>query len=68
MKQDPEIADLAEHAPGLLGNLIQKLENFYMVTAETNVNDPVLRQIPPVAKKARDLRASMSEIAKAKGL
>ena len=58
--QDPEIADLSEHAPALLTSLIQKLESLYMTIAEADVNDPVLRRIPATAKKAREMRLAMS--------
>ena len=61
--QDAEISDLAEHAPGLLNTLIQRLESMYMSVAENDVGDPILRKIGPVAKKAKDLRAAMSDIA-----
>jgi hypothetical protein len=33
-----------------------------MTIAEQNPGDPVLRQIPPVAKKAREMRAALSEL------
>ena len=57
--QDPEIADLAQHAPALLNSVIQKLENFYMQTAEKNSSDPILRVIPPLTHKARAMKASL---------
>jgi hypothetical protein len=52
--QDPEIADLGEHAPGLLGSMISKLEALYMSLAENS--DPAAKKIPGVVKKAREMR------------
>ncbi|RMZ89994.1 hypothetical protein DV736_g2785, partial [Chaetothyriales sp. CBS 134916] len=57
---DPEIADLSEDGPALLTSLIQKLESLYMTTAEEDLNNPVLRQIPPTAKKAREIRTGLT--------
>jgi len=58
-KQDPEIADLSQHAPALISSLIQKLESLYMTMAEHDPADPVLRTIPSIAKKARDMKAAL---------
>jgi hypothetical protein len=58
--QDPEIADLAQHAPGLLTSLIQKLERLYMTVAERNPSDPALRIMPVVSRRAKEMRATMS--------
>lgn len=57
--QDPEIADLAQHAPALLSSLIQKLESLYMTLAERDPRDPALQIMPVVSKKAKDMRASL---------
>ncbi|KAJ4662219.1 hypothetical protein HRR93_009561 [Exophiala dermatitidis] len=57
--QDPEIADLAQHAPSLLSSLIQRLESLYMAIAERDPRDPALQIMPIVSKKAKDMRASL---------
>ncbi len=59
MCQDPEIADLAQHAPALLSSLIQKLEGLYLTIAERDPNDPALQLMPLVSKKAKDMRATL---------
>jgi len=38
---------------------VQKLESLYMNIAERNPGDPVLKMIPPIAKKAKDMRAAL---------
>ncbi|KIW99419.1 uncharacterized protein Z518_11407 [Rhinocladiella mackenziei CBS 650.93] len=58
---DPEIADLAQHAPALLSSLIQKLESLYMTMAERDPRDPALHIMPAVSKKAKDMRASLQD-------
>jgi hypothetical protein len=57
--QDPEIADLAQHAPALLSSLIQKLERLYMEIAERDPTDPALQIMPVVSRKAKDMKASL---------
>jgi hypothetical protein len=54
-KQDPELADLSQHAPGLLGSLVQKLESLYMQTSERDPTSPILREIQPIARRARQM-------------
>ncbi|EXJ93344.1 hypothetical protein A1O1_01736 [Capronia coronata CBS 617.96] len=56
---DPEIADLAQHAPALLSSLIQKIEGLYMAIAERDPRDPALQIMPIVSKKAKDMRTSL---------
>jgi len=56
---DPEIADLAQHAPALLSSLIQKLEGLYLALAERDPRDPALQIMPLVSKRAKDMRASL---------
>ncbi|KAK5194075.1 hypothetical protein LTR99_005694 [Exophiala xenobiotica] len=56
---DPEIADLAQHAPALLTSLIQKLEGLYMTIAERDPRDPALQLMPLVSRKAKDMKASL---------
>ena len=36
--------------------LVQRLEGLYMTIAETNVRDPILRRIPALSRRARELR------------
>ncbi len=52
--QDPEIQDVA---PRILDVLSQRLESQYMLIAEADPQDPVLRKIPPLARQARELKA-----------
>ncbi len=59
MNKDPEIADLAQHAPALLSSLIQKLEGLYMTIAERDPRDPALQLMPLVSRKAKDMKASL---------
>ncbi|KAI1614824.1 hypothetical protein EDD37DRAFT_564655 [Exophiala viscosa] len=56
---DPEIADLAEHAPALLSSFIQKLESLYMTIAERDPRDPALQLMPLVSKRAKDMRTAL---------
>ncbi|KAK5058567.1 hypothetical protein LTR84_010830 [Exophiala bonariae] len=56
---DPEIADLAQHAPQLLSSLIQKIEGLYMTIAERDPRDPALRIMPAVSRRAKDMMASL---------
>ncbi|KIV87070.1 hypothetical protein PV11_02641 [Exophiala sideris] len=60
---DPEIADLAEHAPALLSSFIQKLESLYMTIAERDPRDPALQLMPLVSKRAKDMRAALLSMA-----
>jgi WD40 repeat protein len=57
--QDPEIADLAQHAPALLSSLIQKLERLYMTIAERDPADPALQIMPAVSRRAKEMRSSL---------
>lgn len=63
MQQDPELADLSQHAPGLLISLVQKLESLYMQESERDPSSPILREIQPVARRARSM---ISEVAEAR--
>jgi hypothetical protein len=56
---DPEIADLAQHAPALLNSLIAKLEGLYMTIAETDPRDPALQIMPLVSRRAKEMRGSL---------
>ncbi|OAP57818.1 hypothetical protein AYL99_08556 [Fonsecaea erecta] len=56
---DPEISDLAQHAPALLSSLIQKLERLYMTIAERDPSDPALQIMPVVSRKAKEMRATL---------
>jgi len=51
--QDP---DIREVAPKIMDILIQRLENLYMSIAENTPHDPILRKIPPLSRRARELR------------
>ncbi|OAG45079.1 hypothetical protein AYO21_00427 [Fonsecaea monophora] len=56
---DPEISDLAQHAPALLSSLIQKLERLYLTIAERDPTDPALQIMPIVSRRAKEMRASL---------
>ena len=61
LRQDPELADLSQHAPGLLNSLVQKLESLYMQTSERDPTSSILREIQPVARRARSMIAEVLE-------
>ncbi|KKA20490.1 hypothetical protein T310_5478 [Rasamsonia emersonii CBS 393.64] len=48
--------DIREVAPRIMDILIQRLESLYMSIAENNPHDPVVRRIPPLSRRARELR------------
>ncbi|KAL2007658.1 hypothetical protein VTN00DRAFT_7640 [Thermoascus crustaceus] len=48
--------DIREVAPKIMDILIQRLESLYMAIAENNPHDPILRKIPPLSRRARELR------------
>ncbi|KAK2755745.1 hypothetical protein FQN54_005895 [Arachnomyces sp. PD_36] len=48
--------DILEVAPKIMDVLIQRLEALYMHVAEKNPHEPLLRQIPPLTRRARELR------------
>ncbi|OJJ44143.1 hypothetical protein ASPZODRAFT_72378 [Penicilliopsis zonata CBS 506.65] len=50
--------DLREVAPKIMDILIQRLESLYMTIAENTPHDPVLRKIPPLSRRARELRGT----------
>ncbi|KAL1871777.1 hypothetical protein Plec18167_006927 [Paecilomyces lecythidis] len=51
-------ADIREVAPKIMDILIQRLEGLYMAIAENNPHNPILRKIPPLSRRARELRGS----------
>jgi hypothetical protein len=57
--KDREIAEIATHAPQLLDSIISKVEGLYMSLAEEDAGNPIIKLIPPVARKARDLRTAL---------
>ncbi|KAL1967307.1 hypothetical protein VTN77DRAFT_3353 [Rasamsonia byssochlamydoides] len=48
--------DIREVAPRIMDILTQRLESLYMSIAENNPHDPILRKIPPLSRRARELR------------
>ncbi|KAH8704207.1 hypothetical protein BGW36DRAFT_370876 [Talaromyces proteolyticus] len=50
---DPDIRDVS---PKIMDILIQRLDGLYMAAAEKNPHDVVLRKIPPLSRRARELR------------
>ncbi|KAI9376644.1 hypothetical protein BJX61DRAFT_152619 [Aspergillus egyptiacus] len=47
--------DIREVAPKIMEILTQRLDALYMGVAQNNPHDPVLRRIPPLARRAREL-------------
>ncbi|KZF20649.1 hypothetical protein L228DRAFT_176235 [Xylona heveae TC161] len=56
---DTRDPDILEVAPKIMDVLSQRLEGLYMRIAETNPHDPALRMIPPLARRARDLKSTV---------
>ncbi|KAL4868275.1 hypothetical protein BDV12DRAFT_170067 [Aspergillus spectabilis] len=48
--------DIREVAPKIMEILIQRLDNLYMSVAKEAPHDPILRRIPSLARRARELR------------
>lgn len=49
-------SDIREVAPKIMDILTQRLESLYMAIAENTPHDPILRKIPPLSRRARELR------------
>jgi hypothetical protein len=58
--QDPEIADLSEHAPALLNSVVQKLETLHDEISRDRPYDQILQTIARVNGKAQTMRAALS--------
>ena len=58
--QDTEINELSSHAPALMDSIVSKLENLYTQYVNTSPNDPVVRMIPPIMHRAREVRSAMA--------
>ncbi|KAI9831217.1 MAG: hypothetical protein M1819_005145 [Sarea resinae] len=54
---DPSDPEIHEVAPQIMDIISQRLEGLYMRIAETNPHDPVLRKIPPLTRRARELKS-----------
>lgn len=50
--QEPELGEIA---PRIMEVLTQRLETLYMTMAGNNPHDPILRRIPPLSRRAREL-------------
>ncbi|KAJ9220714.1 hypothetical protein DTO027B5_2241 [Paecilomyces variotii] len=50
--------DIREVAPKIMDILIQRLESLYMAIAENDPHNPILRKIPPLSRRARELRGA----------
>ncbi|KKK12448.1 hypothetical protein P175DRAFT_0501482 [Aspergillus ochraceoroseus IBT 24754] len=48
--------DIREVAPKIMDILIQRLDALYMSVAAHSPHDPILRRVPPLARRARELR------------
>ncbi|KAL2825476.1 hypothetical protein BDW59DRAFT_73139 [Aspergillus cavernicola] len=48
--------DIREVAPKIMEILIQRLDGLYMSVAGAAPHDPILRRIPPLARRAKELR------------
>ncbi|KGO71092.1 hypothetical protein PITC_080290 [Penicillium italicum] len=57
---NPRDTDLREVAPRILDIMSQRLNTLYMSVVERNPHDPILRHISPLARRARELQASLS--------
>ncbi|KXG52666.1 uncharacterized protein PGRI_079220 [Penicillium griseofulvum] len=57
---NPRDTDLREVAPRILDIMSQRLNTLYMSVVEHNPHDPILRLISPLARRARELHASLS--------
>ncbi|KAJ5518482.1 hypothetical protein N7453_000904 [Penicillium expansum] len=57
---NPRDTDLREVAPRILDIMSQRLNTLYMSVVERNPHDPILRHISPLARRARELHASLS--------
>ncbi|OJJ35676.1 hypothetical protein ASPWEDRAFT_155743 [Aspergillus wentii DTO 134E9] len=53
---NPMDPDIREVAPKIMDILTQRLEALYMAIAENSPHDPILRKIPPLSRRARELR------------
>ena len=51
--KDPDIRDVA---PKIMDILSQRLESLYMTIAGNTPHDPILPRIPPLSRRARELR------------
>ncbi|KUL85259.1 hypothetical protein ZTR_08973 [Talaromyces verruculosus] len=49
-------SDIREVAPQIMDIFIQRLDGLYRTVVEANPHDPLLRKIPPLVRRARDLR------------
>uniref|UniRef100_A0A093V3A9 Uncharacterized protein C20G4.08 n=1 Tax=Talaromyces marneffei PM1 TaxID=1077442 RepID=A0A093V3A9_TALMA len=48
--------DIREVAPQIMDIFIQRLDGLYRAIVEVNPHDPLLRKIPPLVRRARELR------------
>ncbi|CEN61430.1 hypothetical protein ASPCAL08084 [Aspergillus calidoustus] len=53
---NPNDPDIREVAPKIMDILIQRLDGLYMAVAKEAPHDPILRRIPPLSRRARELR------------
>lgn len=53
---NPADQDIRELAPSIMDILGQRLNSLYMTIAGSNPQDPILRMIPPLSRRARELR------------
>ncbi|KAL2808189.1 hypothetical protein BJX63DRAFT_436377 [Aspergillus granulosus] len=52
---NPMDPDIREVAPRIMDILIQRLDGLYMAVAKEAPHDPILRRIPPLSRRAREL-------------
>ncbi|MCJ1358588.1 MAG: hypothetical protein MMC33_008588 [Icmadophila ericetorum] len=60
---DPHDPDIRDVTPRIMGVLRQRLETQYMNIAEQNPQDPVLRRIPPLTARVREIASLHSSMA-----
>ncbi|KAL2863542.1 uncharacterized protein BJX67DRAFT_374453 [Aspergillus lucknowensis] len=53
---NPRDPDIREVTPKIMDILIQRLDGLYMAVAKEAPHDPILRRIPPLSRRARELR------------
>lgn len=58
--RDPEIATIADQATQILADLVSKLESCYMSIHQQNTGDPLLKSIPSITKRAKELRLAFA--------
>ncbi|KAH0553412.1 hypothetical protein GP486_006518 [Trichoglossum hirsutum] len=56
LAMDPLHQEVREMVPKIMDVLIQRMEHMYMGLSESNTGDPVLKRLPPLWRKAKQLK------------